>query len=54
MERSQAAAHSLDVKPLSSESHFRKSKHEVFPNNMKAIYVSPTNERNSRNFRIPV
>ena len=38
-----SVAHSLDVKPLSSESHFRKSKHEVFPSNMKAIYVSPTN-----------
>ena len=35
-------AHPLDVKPLHSEAHYRKSKHEVFPNCMKAIYVAPT------------
>ena len=34
--------HPLDVNPLHSESKYRKSKHEVFPALMKAIYVSPT------------
>ena len=34
--------HPLEVRPLVSKNAFRESRHEVFPNCMKAIYVAPT------------